>query len=339
MGDAPDSYGTTLASNGPTHIIVPGGFSLGLLIDSELDGQASANADGDDGDGTDDDDGVNFAAPTMLTCNNTSVDVELVNTAGVNGSLLDAWIDFDGNGVFDEPTDRIATNAVLAIGINTINYFVPCNGTIGTTYARFRLSSTGGLGATGIAIDGEVEDYLVFMGNPVDMGDAPDSYGTLFASGGPTHVIVPNGFSLGLEIDHELDGQPTVNANGDDLNGFPDDEDGVCFAVPTLVACESNSADVGLVNTAGVASAFLDAWVDFDGNGVFNATDRIADSVVLSGGVNTINFTIPCTLSEGWAYARFRLSSTGGLGPTGLALDGEVEENLTLTRHRRYYFY
>ncbi|TWU41719.1 tandem-95 repeat protein [Novipirellula artificiosorum] len=50
-----------------------------------------------------------------------------------------------------------------------------------------------------------------------DFGDAADSYGTLFASGGPRHTVSGNRTPrLGNFLDTEDDGRPTVNADGDD---------------------------------------------------------------------------------------------------------------------------
>jgi hypothetical protein len=43
---------------------------------------------------------------------------------------------------------------------------VPASATLGPTFARFRLSSTGGLSPAGAAADGEVEDYLVTLMQP-----------------------------------------------------------------------------------------------------------------------------------------------------------------------------
>ena len=57
----------------------------------------------------------------------------------------------------------------------------------------------------------------------LDFGDAPDSYRTLAASGGPAHVAV--GPNLGVDRDVEADGQPSLYADQDDANG--DDEDGL----------------------------------------------------------------------------------------------------------------
>ena len=53
---------------------------------------------------------------------------------------------------------------------------------------------------------------------PLDYGDAPDvNYQTLLASNGARHQIIL-GHSLGPPVDAEPDGQPSLLADGDDLN-------------------------------------------------------------------------------------------------------------------------
>src|SRR6185295_3009446 len=123
------------------------------------------------------------------------------------------------NGAFDA-IDQIFSSRALVPGDNALSFAVPCTAQQGVSYARFRLSSAGGLGPTGRAQDGEVEDYAIVLGT-VDFGDAPDSYGTTLAAGGPFHTVVA-GFSLGATEDSEADGQPSAGANGDGA-----DEDGV----------------------------------------------------------------------------------------------------------------
>src|SRR5262249_13435913 len=49
----------------------------------------------------------------------------------------------------------------LAQGDNLLNFLVPRSSLAGPTYARFRVSTGGGLSPTGEAADGEVEDYRV----------------------------------------------------------------------------------------------------------------------------------------------------------------------------------
>ena len=153
-----------------------------------------------------------------------------------------------------------------------------------------------------------------------DFGDAPDpSYPTLLASNGARH-LPHSKLYLGAGVDAEFNGQPSSTALGDDLNGVQDDEDGV--AMPGVLI-PGTTATITLTASA---AGKLDAWIDFDGDGAFEPTERIANSLSLVPGSNTITFAIPATAVIGTAFARFRLSTSGGLQPTGLAMDGEVED-------------
>ncbi len=91
------------------------------------------------------------------------------------GGKLDAWIDFNRNGVFDHPLEHLGGGASIDAhaGLNIVPFTVPAGAQPGDTFARFRLSSAGGLLPTGYAPDGEVEDYRVTIvdGNsPVGVG-------------------------------------------------------------------------------------------------------------------------------------------------------------------------
>ena len=173
FGDAPDStvipqYPTLLANNGARHTIVPGvymGFAVVINPDAEPDGQPDPNALGDDNDilyppVNDDEDGVAFVVP-LVPGVPSSVDV----TASVDGQL-DAWIDFDGDGSWAELGDQIAANLAIVAGTTTVNFVVPATAVVGSTYARFRFTSGGGvlnLPCYGPAPNGEVEDYKVVI--------------------------------------------------------------------------------------------------------------------------------------------------------------------------------
>ena len=75
-----------------------------------------------------------------------------------------AQIDFDGSGTWgDAVGEQIFNTKVLVPGSNPLLFPVPNNAVLGTNYARFRLSSAGGLSPGGVASDGEVEDYLVTL--------------------------------------------------------------------------------------------------------------------------------------------------------------------------------
>ncbi len=149
FGDAPASFGS--ASHNTDAALF-----LGATIDGETADQASANADGDDNDAEgNDDDGVTLPAVLIASTN-----ADITVNASANG-LLNAWVDFDGNGSFADAGEQVFTDQALAAGSNNLGFAVPLAATQGSTFARFRFDSGGGLGITGLASDGEVEDYQV----------------------------------------------------------------------------------------------------------------------------------------------------------------------------------
>jgi len=154
FGDAPNSYKTLLANDGPRHTIV-NGVHLGRTVDAESNGQPDPAALGDDRQGNDDDDGVTFT--TLLTPGEPAFVEVTTSTEG----YLNAWIDFDHSGSFDDRQDKIFTDERLTNGMNRLSFRVPTDAVAGDTFARFRFNTRGLLGPTGPAQDGEVEDYKV----------------------------------------------------------------------------------------------------------------------------------------------------------------------------------
>ncbi|MBX3417990.1 MAG: hypothetical protein KF851_10335 [Pirellulaceae bacterium] len=155
-----------------------------------------------------------------------------------------------------------------------------------------------------------------------DWGDAPASYGTLLADNGPRHRL-GTPLRLGIRLDPEVDGQPNADATGDDNLGTPNDEDGV--VLPTTLIAHFRAAANVYASMAGK----LDAWVDFNRDGTFSTSERIANALHLNAGWNRVEFYVPWESSvDGLTIARFRISSHGGLAPTGLAEDGEVEDHI-----------
>ena len=165
-----------------------------------------------------------------------------------------------------------------------------------------------------------------------DYGDAPAPYPTLLADVGARHLAT--GPTLGANRDTEPDGLPTASADGDDTTGTPDDEDGV--TVPVLIASTFGSTTASLtvdLQNADASSNRLDAWIDFNQDGDWNDSgERVFTNFDLgtTNGTQTLSITVPEDTGDnivyGTTYARFRLSTAGGLLPTGLAGDGEVED-------------
>jgi hypothetical protein len=162
FGDANDGpYPTKLANLGARHIIVLG-ILMGAQIDSEADGQPNATATGDDISNLADEDGVTFTT-ALMPGNWGTVNVDLTNCAAGLGLFLNAWVDFNSNGSWADAGDQIfASQPVTAGVINSLSFWVPPTAQAGkTTFARFRLSTMQVLSYTGLAPDGEVEDYTV----------------------------------------------------------------------------------------------------------------------------------------------------------------------------------
>ena len=80
--------------------------------------------------------------------------------------VLDGWIDFNRNGDFNDPGEQISTSTSVQLGTNSFLISVPTNALAGPVFARFRLSTAGGLSPLGAAADGEVEDYRINLEAP-----------------------------------------------------------------------------------------------------------------------------------------------------------------------------
>ncbi|MBN2294067.1 MAG: VCBS repeat-containing protein [Pirellulales bacterium] len=346
-GDAPDPpYRSLLENDGARHLLI-GGYYLGEGVTSEPDAQFALdidevplwNASGDQMD-----DGVIFGS--ALVINGT---VHLTVTASRNGGYLDAWIDYNDDGDWDDVGEQIFASQPLGEGENELEIVIPAtvidddglNDIVSQaiTFARFRYSSDdSGLESFGEALDGEVEDYQVHVVNSLlDFGDAPAPYPTLYNEdndlSGAYHAV-GTGLYLGDAVDDELDGQPNYTATGDDIDDpLLDDEDGVVannWFVPGQTANITVTAS---------APGWLNAWIDFNRDGDWNDIDeKILVAYPLVAGENDISVSVPSGAVEGETYARFRFSSQENLDPTGPAPDGEVEDYQFLISSMPYDF-
>lgn len=164
--------------------------------------------------------------------------------------------------------------------------------------------------------------------NGFDYGDLPDpTYPTLLANSGPSHCVpvVPELY-FGSDVDVDSDGQQSSMSNGDDADGN-DDEDGITLVTPLIPGYQA-CVDIEVVVPA-MTTAYVQGWIDFGGDGTLDAGDQIASDLVVTTST-TVNhcFNVPAnaTFDGGMAMMRYRISTTSGLGTTGSAPDGEVED-------------
>jgi VCBS repeat-containing protein len=169
--DSPEpAYSTVLNSNGARHVVLANNpLRLGSVITTETNGIPASDALGDGGD-----DGVTFTGVFNENSNPVTVTIE----ASESG-LIDAWVDWNRDGDWNDPGEQYMNTVPVRPGLNTFSLVTPVGASIGNTFARFRLSSAGGLSPTGVGMDGEVEDYMinVLPGTP-PVGSA-DQYAVL----------------------------------------------------------------------------------------------------------------------------------------------------------------
>lgn len=142
------AYRTLLIRDGARHRIV-NSLRLGSTITAETNGKPSAAAT------LDSDDGV--LLPTLNVGKSASVKVTVSGGSG----FLDGWIDFTQDGDFDDVGEHVLDDSPVAAGIQNLPISIPLAAKLGSTFARFRLSSARVTNPRGLAKDGEVEDYAV----------------------------------------------------------------------------------------------------------------------------------------------------------------------------------
>lgn len=153
-----------------------------------------------------------------------------------------------------------------------------------------------------------------------DFGDAPASYPVTLADNGARHMT--GTLTLGASIDQETDGQASADASGDGP-----DEDGVLQIADAITLATANTKSSFEIIASQPGK--VDAWIDFNADGDWSDPgEQIADTFDATTGSNLISYLIPAGSNVGPTAARFRISSTGELDPTGGASDGEVEDYL-----------
>jgi hypothetical protein len=263
FGDAPAFYPTLISESGAQHTAT--GPTLGATRDSEANGTHSANANGDGAD----EDGVTFGTVQVGQLG-ASVTVNVQGGA----ARLDAWIDFNADGSWGGPGEQIFDNVAVSVGNNVLSFDVPSWAADGVTFARFRLSTAGGLGVRGLASNGEVEDYAVTIVPPVAASGIFGSQRVITAAANGAYSV------FAADVDGDGDMDVLSAAYGDDKIAWHENDGSQNFTTHAIstTANGANSvfaADVdGDGDTDVLSASYFDdkiAWYENDGSQNFTA--------------------------------------------------------------------
>jgi len=232
----------------------------------------------------DDEDGVRF--DLALTPGAT---VPITVTASQDDGFLDGWLDLNGDGDWNDQYEHLFNRVELQAGENRLSIWIPPATGPGVTYARFRFGSEGGLAPTGLAIDGEVEDYRL----EIISNDPPTILG-------PTQLTTPEDQSLavsGLQIEDPDAGGATIQVTLSVLTGT--------LTVPTIhlpggiVGNGSQrvvlTGSLAQINSTLDGLAYLNAPHDNDPDRLTVVVDDRGNSG--TGGVQQAVALIPITIS------------------------------------------
>lgn len=241
FGDAPATYGTLRAVPGDQFVLTTSGIvyphegarhlmpwtgmpelTLGASVTADANGQPNEDATGDF------DNGVTLPAAAAANASfNATVQV-------TGAGLLSVWVDQNRDGRFDDAEKLIADQAVET-GEHVVALHTGGMTTGGITFVRVRLTTQEEVTDTGVATDGEVEDYQLVVnaaqsgggGQPTsDLGD--DALPTAFV----LHQNYPNPFNPTTIIPYDLASSGNVRITVFDVAGRP---------VATLLDAQQNA--------------------------------------------------------------------------------------------------
>jgi hypothetical protein len=185
FGDAPDSYDTTLAFDGPRHVLDANLF-IGRTPEPEIDGQPSPAADLAIDELLEDGFSLPPTTPVLGPGDTYTLQARATNLTG-GPAILCGWIDFNNDGEFDNVDTGIGLNnaerACVTVSTGSIStgatpstfaldFVLPVDtadsgpdGNNGNFIGRFRLTSDWASAAdalpTGSATNGEIEDHRI----------------------------------------------------------------------------------------------------------------------------------------------------------------------------------
>lgn len=297
FGDAPDSYSTALASDGARHALIDGArLRFGSYVDAENDARSPS-----------DDQPTAIAVSVVqgtgfqISNSGTSRVTIGISALPVSGDSVHIDIGSDSE-TFELVTGGVAPKA----GNHAVRFSISDDVTSIANKLVAAISQRLGTDGDGFSVARTAATAIPTL--ELENLDDEDGIGVGTLTHSSTdHIVFMRSVMSPLSY-------PTSTTNNDDALGF-------------LNPLDPAGAKVGIIVSGVTSSARLDAWVDFNGNGVFETTEKVLDSISVINGENIVSIFTPVGTTDKVTWSRFRLSPEGGLEPSGLAVGGEVEDH------------
>lgn len=270
-----------------------------------------------------DEDGVRISDDfRVITGTSESATVTIQNSNGE--ARLFAWIDFNGDGDFEDEGEQIADGtgdfANLGDGEVIVPFDVPTDFT-GNTFARFRVSTDAELGIGGEVGDGEVEDYGLSIENEDNTPPTP-------VITGPTAPMAQATFDVTVDFGEAVGGfdESDIIVGNGTVTGLSGGGDGA-FTV-TISAMDDGEVTIDIP---------ADAAVDAAGNSSLAAmqfavtVDATPPLPVLTGPDESNEATFTVTIDFGETVTGFEESDIDVDNGTIDELTGGTDGVFTLT--------
>ncbi len=224
------------------------------------------------------------------------------------GTVVEAWIDYNNDGIFD-PSESIAMGTY---GSNTqlIFYVSIPSGVDGARVMRIRHTLSDFPGPCDINSCGEAHDYLVNIG-----GYCTPEY--MFPTEPLENYIA--GVQFG-DINNLGTGSPT---NSQPLWDYTSMSTTVSGGQTYQLVVFSSLIDN--YNGLSTISTFVEAWIDYNDDGIFDPSEKIAEGAYVDESKLTFQVTIPGNVI-GERRMRIRHSSNDYPGPCDINSCGEAED-------------
>ena len=267
-----------------------------------------------------------YENPTQLVPSDSNQTITIEsgsNIDTVQGTHYAAWIDYNKNNLF-ENTEKLGEFQAISGTANeliNINFLVPANQEIGFYTLRIRAANDTILNGSNLDACqayqyGETEDYKIYIQSAAG---SPTYCSNLHNFGCPVNSFI-NSVSIQFStLSNTNSGCNNINGNAYTIWPPIDNK------TTTLVRSAAYSLIVDISSIGAIA-----AWIDYDQNGTFDATEYIEFSSFYNNGLSASNYlVISDNTPSGYTKIRIRSKASGSFNngdACTLLNNGETED-------------